>query len=68
MAGFELFGNMILPQFAARLNLTRNDAIREDAADADGNGFAGSFTGALIHDFIDNLFATSRRDLSALST
>lgn len=68
MAGLKFFGNMILPQFAARLDLARNDTVREDAADADGYGFAGSITGALIYDFIDNLFATSRRGLSALST
>ncbi len=42
MACFELFGDMILTEFDARLDLARNNTVGENTADAGGNGFAGS--------------------------
>jgi len=68
MAGLELFRDVILSQFGARLDLARNDAVGKDAADAGCDGFAGGVVGRLNHEFIDNRLCPPGRVILPLLT
>ena len=68
MAGLELFGNVILSQFRAGLDLTGDDAVGKNAADTGCDGFAGGVLGGLNHEFIDNPLCLAGRAILLLLT